>query len=172
MYNLYNEFEKCESALREINIPIAEVVAVQPNSRAKSRWGQCTRKNSVDGVRYIISINTDLLNEQNPLSALHTTVCHELLHTCERCMNHGKLWAEYAKIVNDALGLNIQRVSTAEEKKMVVFSRTEYKTGYAVTCKNCGRKRIYYRAGKVVKNVNNYSCGHCNGDLFVERLSF
>lgn len=172
MYNLYNEFEMCESALRRLRIPISDNIAVQPNSRAKSCWGRCSQKTNADGVQYIISINTDLLDERNPLSALHTTICHELLHTCEGCMNHGELWLTYAEIVNDVLGLNIQRASTAEEKKMVVLTKAKHKTGYAVICKDCGSKHIYYRAGKVVKNVNNYRCGSCHGNLFVQRLSF
>ena len=95
-----------------IALEFGKIVNFEINYRAKSRWGQCQRK----GSGYYINISDRLLQDDVPIKALKDTIIHEILHTCNGCMNHGTTWKNYADKVNKAYGYNIKRCTSAEEK--------------------------------------------------------
>lgn len=111
--DLLKESENCLKELDKLNIPYGKIKNFTVNTRAKKRWGQCTK--TEDGV-FIIEISIRLLDESTPLISLKETLYHEILHTCNGCMNHGSLWKMYAEIVNDAYGCSIKRTSSVAEK--------------------------------------------------------
>lgn len=92
MYNLNNAFHSCLDMVINAGINPGNIVEVIPNTRAKSRWGQCKR---VSGG-YSININIDLLDERNDYKGLENTLIHEILHTVDGCMNHGPNWKRAA----------------------------------------------------------------------------
>ena len=53
MYNLNNAFHSCLDMVVNAGINPGKIVEVIPNTRAKSRWGQCKRVNG----GYSININ-------------------------------------------------------------------------------------------------------------------
>lgn len=161
MYNLYSVFAECKKNLVNMGIPVAKAISIEPNYRAKKRYGQCVRK---PNGTYSININVDLLKEVNPINALKGTVYHELLHTCPNCMNHGEQWSTYASIVNQTYGVTVKRCSSAAEKGLVEFRQAEEHYKYIITCTSCGKQYGYQRAGKAVKHPGNYRCP-CGGKL-------
>lgn len=113
--DLKKEAEICLKELDKLNIPYGKIEGFTVNTRAKKRWGQCTKTS--EGV-FTIDISVRLLDENTPLISLKETLYHEILHTCNGCMNHAKQWKSYAKIVNDAYGCNIKRTTSASEMQV------------------------------------------------------
>lgn len=144
------------------NIPYGNILKIEPNSRAKTRWGQCKK---VPGG-FTINISTRLLEDGVDEKSLMNTVLHEVLHTCPDCMNHGAKWKMYAGRLNSKFGYNIKRCTSSEEKGVKVdYHKPEYK--YIVKCEDCNLKCYYFRKGEVVKRVmarpytHGCRCGRC-----------
>jgi len=170
--NLNTIAKECMAELDKLNIRYGNVIRFEPNSRAKKRWGQCRRV----PTGFTININVDLLDVRNPIEALKTTIIHELLHTCEGCMNHGATWKSLAAKVNRAYGYNIKATSSASEKgvtyrredvELKTYTRTysveTYK--YAIKCESCGCVIKRKRMSNAIKYTNLYRCGLCGGKL-------
>lgn len=160
MRNLYKYAAECMSELGAIGIPF-RTSFFEVNNRAVYRWGLC-RPNG-DGT-FTIQISSVLLEDSNSICGLKNTIIHELIHTCDGCMNHGNKWKEFADKVNKFYGYSIKRTSSPEEKGVSVDSIKENKRHYEVTCSDCGNKFIYYRDCKVTKNPSRFRCS-CGGRL-------
>lgn len=143
--------------LRDLGIPLSAHISpvVLINSRAKRRLGCCYYR---DGV-YIIEVSASLLEQPE---RLRQTLCHELLHTCRGCRNHGEKWKAYAARVNEALGYSIQRLAPAEGEDQGPLRREEIK--YVLECQSCGAKICRSRMSKAVKYPWRYRC-QCGGRL-------
>lgn len=164
MRNLNKVAKECMIELDNIGIRYGKIDRFEVNTRAKSRWGRCKKVNR----GYIIEINVDLLDERNDINGLKNTIIHELLHTCEGCMNHGKEWKRLADKVNRHYGYGVTRCSNADEKgvnyrrESVRRAQPDYK--YAIRCECCGH---IYRRSKLTKTIQhpeNYRC-KCGGKL-------
>ena len=158
--------------MRRIGIPISDCIRVTKlNTRLRSVWGRCIRRG---GIHYI-EVSKMLLECED--IHVKSTICHELIHTVEGCMNHGENFKKYANIANRELGLNIRRCVSSEEKgyspkevaEGVKQSNIEYK--YSATCSICGRQHKYKKMGKVLKEIrdgvagyNIYSCSNCKSE--------
>lgn len=165
MYDLSKVFNDCMDLCSELNIPIANGIAIETNTRAHSFYGKCKLHNNF----YTIEINADLLNEQNPLEALETTILHELCHTCPDCMNHGSQWIRWATRINIATGYNIKRTSTTEEKGLTYFQQPKAEVKYICTCEKCGSRWERKRASNITKHPEKYACP-CGGNIKVEKV--
>ncbi len=99
-----------EGKLDHLSIPYGEIVLWEINTRARKRFGQCKvmRKGC-------FSINIAAMMFQAEDRYVEEVILHELLHSCQGCMNHGKQWRVYAEQVNQAYGTNISRTSTREQ---------------------------------------------------------
>lgn len=134
---------------------------IKVNTRAKKRFGLCTRKRN--GLYdYVIEINHQLLNVDE-LSAMNTMV-HEILHTCEGCMNHGRLWMSYANKMNRMYGYNITKTSSYEKMGL-----EKPKPKYLIKCKSekCTVEIPRYKKSKSITQINRYACPKCRGKLKV-----
>lgn len=163
MRNLMIFAIECMDELDSIGIPYGKVLDFSVNTRAKKRWGQCKK---VFGG-FTININVLLLDEQNDVNGLKSTIIHELLHTCNGCFNHGEQWKRYAAKVYRELGYDIQRTNSAEEKGVVNNSVIEREAKYQIVCNGCGHVWQRYKMSKVIKQITNCRCGSCNGRLSV-----
>ena len=159
MYSLSACLKTCRKELRRLHIPVRRAV-ISENKRLKTTWGRCGHS---DRKRvFAIEINSVLLDENNPESALKETVIHELLHTCPGCMNHGEVWQRYAARVNAAYGYHIKTTSS-EEEKGISENRMHAGKTYQLRCE-CRGATIYRSSRcKVVRNPSAYACGKCGG---------
>ena len=155
--------QECMKMLDDIGIEYGKIMEFKVNTRAR-RWGQCKR---VSGV-YSINISATLLDESNDIDGLKNTIIHELLHTCNGCMNHGEKWKMMANKVNNTYGYNIKRCSDVSEKGVKKDTRPKHKAityKYEVKCQKCGN--IYQRSkmSNIVQHPEHYRCGKCHGEL-------
>ncbi len=133
---------ECMQELDRIGIPYGNIERFIVNTRATKRWGQCKK---LPSGNFEININQDLLDEKNSLEGLKNTIMHELLHSCEGCMNHGKKWQDMANKVNKFYGCKIKRVSSASEKGVIKHTKKPIVYKYNVFCNSCKRNYKYQR---------------------------
>lgn len=165
MKDLRALFDEVLDECMALDIPFGKIYNIVPNSRAKRRWGQCKK---VPGG-FEININVQLLDDDIDDMSTKTTIAHEVLHTCDGCLNHGDLWNKYANMLNRAYGYNIKRVSSADEKGVDQSVRNmNYK--YIIRCKKCGSTSKYMKKSRIVGLImggsTNCCCGRCKNNTF------
>lgn len=153
---LKKELEVCKQMAAESNIKIGKIIDIKINTRAKKRWGLCSH--SLNG--FTIEISSSLLQDNVSREALMNTLMHEVLHTVDGCMNHGKQWKYYAGIINLKYGLNIKASTTAAEKK--IEDNDSY--NYIIACPKCGYQWKYIRMSQCVKHPERFSHTGCCKD--------
>ena len=169
-------FRECIDEMNAIDIPFGKIVKVTVNYRAKSRWGQCSKRyDYLDGAIYTININCDLCHPDASERGLKETIIHEILHTCPDCMCHTGEWKRLADLVNDCYGYNVKRCNSSEEKGMDEFykqheelARKQPTWKYTIKCK--GRGKIVgrkHKACKITRYPQCYRCASCYGMLEV-----
>ena len=151
--------KKAMLQLKTSGIPISERIDlhVRINNRAKKRFGMCIMKNG----SYTIELSSIMLTA--PESSCMQTLCHELIHTCRGCGDHGSIFKKYADILNRRYGYNIQRTNTAEE--MGVQKKEIQKTAkYILKCSKCGAEIARSRYSNAIAMPSHYRC-RCGGSL-------
>ena len=154
---LTEAFEIATEMLDYLGIEYGDIEQIEVNTRSKRRWGQC-QYNRVTG-KFKISVSSRLLgDDENSEKGLLNTVIHEMLHTCEGCLNHGNEWQRLASIVNAEFNLGIKRCNSAEEKGVeddYVYQRMPIK--YQLKCPACGH--IYTRRKMCYPVQHPEKCG-------------
>lgn len=157
MRDLQKIAHECMGELEGIGIRTGIVLDFSIDWKSTKFYGVCER---VGYDCYRIKVSHRMLNEEIDIRELKDTIFHELLHTCDGCMNHGYEWKKQADIVNRKLGYNIKRCASFElNQKIRELYANEYK--YMFECTECGRKVGRTRACQFTKYYNLYSCGHC-----------
>lgn len=158
---------ECMEELDALDIPYSNDVEFRINTRAKRRWGKVSRL--PDGG-FRIEINSSLLDESNDcLRGLKNTIIHELLHTCDGCMNHGKNWKDYAEMVNARYDYGVKRCNSSEEKGVtepVMTRATRPSNSYMIQCESCGNTHMSSRLSKTIQHPEWYRCARCGGNFF------
>lgn len=146
--------------LKSIGIKTGKILKIEINNRATKRRGQCEKtKNG-----YKIEISKFILSDRKQLT---NTIYHELLHTVEGCMNHGKKWKALADKVNRTYNVEITRTAIAnQEMKEEQLKRAKYKA----VCQKCGKEIYRQRISNFIKNPARYSCVVCRGKFKVEKI--
>lgn len=178
MRDLQRYANECLNDMKALGIEVPHIESFTVNTRAKSRFGQCCRR---DG-KWKININSDLLDEECPVMSLRETIFHEIIHTLPKCFNHGDEFKKYADIVNKAYKTNITRCSTTKEKYGNIYGakvaaanavkKEKHTMCYQVYCPNCDKvvaQGDFQRAPKWYAHVERFHCRKCKGNL--ERLS-
>ena len=158
MRNINEVMRNCCNKLDAIGIKYGKIVSVSINTRAKKRWGQCKMENGC----YMISISSRLMSEDVALIHLENTMIHEILHTCNGCMNHGATWKNLAEKVNSAYGYNIKRTTSSAEKGIEPI-QTIYNIKHKFVCKGCGAFVVRQRESDFTRHYNLYRCAKCRG---------
>ena len=170
MKNLENAVNECKRDIEAVGLKIGNIVSVTVNSRAKSRWGRCTRVCGAYKTAYKIEISKALLDDNIDDMALKDTIIHELLHTIEGGHTHTGAWKRAAELMNKTYGYNIKRCTSYEEKGLSEAQIIGVKNpSYIIKCNKCGHVNTFYRKSKVVNmflikpGVANsyYRCGIC-----------
>ena len=166
-YNTWNTsvLEKmvgdCVDECKKIGIHTGNITKVTINNRVKSRLGQCYLLSSGN---YEIEISGFFLNENISEKIIRNTVMHEVLHTCDGCMNHGNRWKSYAEKVNNKYGYNVSRLANLSANEEI--KRSYYKSSkYMYRCEGCGNIVAFNRRCKFTKYTKHYSCGYCGGSF-------
>ena len=158
--------ELLQTAIRQakaLKIPVSDRIMphVKVNHRAVSRAGCCRREPS----GFQIEISGQLYAEGAEKIILQI-LCHEVLHTCPECSDHGTIWQFYADAMNRVYGYRITRASSWES--LGVQDRTVYR--YQVVCNRCGQSVKRVKRGRMVDHPEYYRCGFCGGTLRTEVL--
>ncbi len=156
-------FNRCLDKVTALGITPGNITKVEINTRAKKRWGLCTRKPS--GI-YIISISDRALKDSVPDDKTEEIIIHEILHSCFGGLNHGKEWQRLAKIVNNAYGYNISRLVNAADYNEKPYKKLPAK--YIITCTGCGVSTTRCKESKLIQQINKYHCKYCGSKLKVD----
>lgn len=154
-------FEQVRKEARELNIPVPEniIEEIFINKRPKKRFGCCHFK---DG-KFLIEISEFILGCGE--DKVRGVLAHELLHTCKNCCDHGNTWKKYARLINEAYGYDIKRVSSFEDMGIDKAENScEDKIKYIIKCNKCGKEYPRQRFTCVMKKINAYRC-QCGGTL-------
>lgn len=163
MKDLKKLMKECLAECDKANIPYGDIVDVVINTRAKKRWGRCSKK----PYGFVIEVNQQLLDDKITDVSTKTTIIHEIIHTCPGCMNHGEKWKKWADVMNKKYGYNITRTTSAEDKGI---ERTIEDYKYTITCAKCGCTSYYMRKSRVVEHITSGGkrcrCGACGSHDF------
>lgn len=164
-------FEDACDILDSLDIEYGPITNVRVNTRAKSRWGQCSYSKANE--TFSIEISSMLLDAS--YTAIMDTMIHELLHCHKNRLCHTGEWKACANLVNVVYNYNIKRCTSAAEKNIEI-ARPETPAKYKITCQGCGRTFSYKKKSKIIKLLMNYPTNHgcrcCCGstDLTLETL--
>ena len=150
MKDLRKLAEECIADLRCVRVRLGIVRRWKVGTKRKNMWGLC--ETVAPGV-FDISIAASLLRDDVDDQAVKDTIAHELLHTVEGCMNHGRYWHKLADLVNRRCpGYHIKGRTSAEEKGIQI----EYK--YLFQCTGCGITAGRHRKSRFVEHPELYLC--------------
>lgn len=155
MKDLMKLANACIADLTAAKMRIRRVRNWKIGTGAKRQWGLCEAVG--DGL-FDITISAMLLQEDVDDQAAKDTIAHELLHTVEGCMNHGRYWHKLAGLVNARCpGYHVQARTSAEAKGI----RITYK--YLFRCTGCGVTAGRHRKSAFVEHYDKYICAKCGG---------
>lgn len=151
-----NLLEKAVKMVEDAGISPGKIEKNVRLSKAKKTWGTCKKKH--DTQTYEISIMEKLLESEE--GSLNTMI-HEVLHTCEGCMNHGKTWKKYAEKIRRIYNIEITRTSS-RKGELTLDLKNDSK--YHFKCESCNMDIFRTRKSKFTENYQNYRC-RCRGKI-------
>lgn len=141
--------------LQLAQIPVRSVSSWRVSTRCRQQWGHCK---AVGFGAFEITISAKLLQDDVDDQFAKDTIAHELLHTVDGCMNHGKKWKTLANRVNTCCpGYCIKSRTAAIEKGIAV----EYR--YLMRCCGCNATIGRHRKSPFVDHPEHYKCSKCGG---------
>lgn len=148
----------------ENKLPISEKILprVRINRRAGGRFGACKRL--FDGFE--IEISYRLMNATD--DACIAVLAHEVLHTCPGCMDHGRLWKQYAEYFGKILGVRIKCSTSCAE--LGIEDTVQKSCKYIAVCSNCGKTIYRMRASKLILHPEKYRCT-CGGTFHINKTN-
>ena len=161
MKDLLELVRQCQLELAPLRIPWGRVRNWSVNTRAKARWGLCTKVGR--GV-FDIQVSASLLEDSLGDQPAKDTIVHELLHTVPGCFKHTGKWKRYAETVNFLLPqYNIKTRSSCEDKGLE-DTRPDPECCYLLKCLQCGAEIKRQKKSAVVEHLEHYRC-KCGGRL-------
>lgn len=155
MKDLNKLASECIADLTAARMRLRSVRNWKIGTNKKNLWGLC--ETVAPGV-FDISISEALLQDDVDDQAVKNTIAHELLHTVDGCMNHGRYWHKLAGLVNERCpGYNIRSRTSAEEKGIQIH----YK--YMLRCTGCGAIAGRHKKSRFVEHFDRYICSKCGG---------
>jgi hypothetical protein len=172
--DLQELFKTCLEEQDVLEIPYSRnIVRVSENTRFKSTYGRCRRK---PNGTYEIQIASFLLDDRLDDKVVRSTLHHEIVHTIDGCMNHGKKFMNYLNFIGDCYGLDVSaRVSYERAKKVreagLEPKRNETRYNWSMTCLGCGREWKFKKKNRSIKiqigEMGGYcTCPYCRTDDF------
>lgn len=185
LLRLYNE---CLQELQSIGIncedkEIVGDIDIKISKRTAKRYGCCKQeepdirskyrdngrikynkfnKHHIEISKWVLDLNDDIIKN---------TIIHEIIHCMPFCNNHGKIFKQYARLVNEKLGYNISRLGNKEadyKKSNLLFEEKKVNYKYKIICTKCGQ--VYFRQRYKKNMIKLYRCGICKGMLKLENI--
>lgn len=153
--------DECREELSFIGIQLPNNISFSINTRAKRTLGFCSKKNGT----FVIEVSAVFANSSIEKD-IKNTIIHEMLHTLDDCMNHGKVWQSYADRVNRSLGYHIKRTN--------INKGAEEHYRYKITCQSCGYSWKRMKRCDLVDNPHDHWCSKCGrlkGTLAVTKIN-
>ena len=150
MYDIRKVFLECVREMREAGIPVQNGKVSE--IRAGNIEGYLGLCNDDGYHNFSIIIREELLQDTCPIKELKEVVIHELIHTCPRCLSHGKTWRKYAKMMNDIYGYSL-----LEGKDLDSVLHKEKPIAQRFVCRDCGSA-----FGPRRRDKNDCKCVFCN----------
>ena len=147
------------------------ITGIEVNSRLSRALGRCCARYGYDGYTYRIEINPCILANGLEDRISKNTIMHELIHTCDGCLNHGYEFQRRAVMVNRKLGYNVHTTTDGNALEAAGVVLKHAADNYGIVCKKCGvvvQKRK--RWSSTLENIGNYRHHGCGGDLYVISL--
>lgn len=159
--------KKVINQAKQAGIPVSDRIeaGVSINKRARARLGACRMKKDGRKKHFTIEIGSALLICGS--REIAEVLAHEVLHTCDGCMDHGKLWKKYASIMNSTYGYNIKRGYTAENPDLK--SELDKRYRYLIRCDKCGAETRRQKKSRLITDIQKYRC-KCGGRLQVTEI--
>ena len=152
---------ECMRELEIIGIPYSnKIKKFSVNYHTRRYYGKTILK---PDRTYEIEIASFVMLEEVPLETLKNTLIHELLHTCEGCMNHGKTWKEYAARVKKIYGYNIQSLPGDDDIPEEVEKRINSNAKYKYQCCECGKMIYMNRKCRFTEHSDWFTHRNCGG---------
>lgn len=178
MRDLQKLFRQCCEELDVIGVPYSHnITKVSANGRYTTRYGNCT-KYCGDG-HYEIQIAKFLLSDKlTDDRIVRATIFHELIHTCDGCMNHGERFHYWGNLVSDCYDVEITTTVSrerAEEVRKAGLTH-ERRNNWVFECVDCGQEWHYTRKPKFCSKyeantmiVPYCSCPKCDGKIRIAK---
>lgn len=175
LQDLKQEVYACKEILGELGyLTYDKNYNVVFNTRAKNILGFCKK---ISDKNYQISINLNFLRCANP-ATIHDTIMHEVIHSIDGCMNHGRNFKKISEDVNQKLGYHISRTTTDNTYYANFLNNKQY----IIYCKGCNKIVCKYmkksptwekiHACNLQKSYVGFYCNNCKShDLIAELAS-
>lgn len=162
--------KKCLEQMAAVGVhPCRKIFRIEENRRAKKRLGCCRTVREAGRNGFVIEVSSAM--RDCPDDILKNVIFHELLHTCEGCMNHGQKWKLLADLINRTYGHNIQvRADAGQVPGLAGEAEGQKAYRYEIRCGKCGAVFYRIRRSRVVEHPENYRCSACGGRLLVQKL--
>lgn len=152
---LNQALEKCAA----VGIPYGKITEIKLNNRLSRSWGRCLTK---DHNTFWIEIQGKFAqDEYSTNDQVIAVICHEIIHTCDGCWNHGYKFMQYGKLLTDAYGIKVSTTDTAENLTVDSIAWNASKK-YAVKCE-CGTTIYKDRMCDLIRYPHYYICTKCKG---------
>jgi len=161
MHDLEKISLECMKEMKNVGIPVQDSRIKKIEPASLDCMGECECEYEGDGYLFGIKIKKELLYDTVEIMELKEVVVHELIHTCPRCISHGKTWRRYAKILNDTYGYSLM-----EEKDEDAIFHKGLPVLHKVACPvcgafyNCRNQEIWMNA----ENSGGFVCSFCGSD--------
>ena len=158
MKNLYELLREAKEKCSAVGIPYGKITNIKLNNRLSKCWGRCLTKNHKE---FWIEINGKYASDEFSTNEnIVEVICHEIIHTCEGCWNHGYQFMQYGKLLTAAYGIVVSTTDSAENRTIDKIA-WETSKKYAVKC-NC--RTIYKdRMCDIIRYPHIYECNKCKG---------
>lgn len=170
MKDLKRLYLECVSEARSIGLDISDrITGIEVNSRLSRALGRCYARYAVGGgYTYRIEVNPCMLADDLDDRIPKNTIMHELVHTCDRCMNHGPEFQRRAMMVNRKLGYHVSTTTDGDALEAAGVNLKRASDNYGIVCKKCGRVvERRKRWSTTLERIRSYRHSDCGGDLYV-----
>lgn len=156
-------FYKVRNDLVKAGIPVSDSInPLIKISRAKRKWGSCKLLLNKSSYKFEISISEICFKEPDYIRFISNTMAHELIHTVNKCFNHG----EYFKIYSNLAIKAGYTITTTSKSSVVKSEKDKYNEAkHILKCTKCGEMYYRFRFPKRKGYINRIRCGVCGGSL-------